>query len=237
MKAMVMTRPAAGTLESCEREVPIPLPGEILVKVRACGVCRTDLHLVSGELPDPEIPIVPGHEIIGIVEQLGDGVHEFGAGDRVGIPWLGYTCGECEFCLGGRENLCPKARFTGYQFDGGYAEYAVADARYAFKIPDGYSDAEAAPLLCAGLIGYRAYRMTGDVRRLGFYGFGSSAHILAQIARADGREVFAFTRDGDRGGQEFALAKGAVWAGGSGDSPPEPLDAAIIFAPVGALVV
>jgi propanol-preferring alcohol dehydrogenase len=236
MKAMVMTRPAAGTLESCEREVPIALPGEILVKVRACGVCRTDLHLVSGELPDPQIPIIPGHEIVGIVEHLGDGVDDFAAGDRVGIPWLGYACGECEFCLGGRENLCPSARFTGYQFDGGYAEYAVADARYAFKIPDGYSDAEAAPLLCAGLIGYRAYRMTGDARRLGLYGFGAAAHIIAQVAIAEGRDVYAFTRPHDTGGQAFARSLGAAWAGGSTDAPPEPLDAAIIFAPVGSLV-
>ena len=233
---MVVTRPAAGTLELSDRETPIPLPGEILVKVRACGVCRTDLHIVDGELPDPEIPLVPGHEIVGIVEGLGDGVADFAAGDRVGIPWLGYTCGECEFCRGGRENLCPNARFTGYQFDGGYAEYVVSDARYAFKIPDGYRDAEAAPLLCAGLVGYRAYRMAGDARRLGLYGFGAAAHIIAQVAIGDGRDVYAFTRQHDDGAQTFARNLGVAWAGASTDVPPAPLDAAIIFAPVGSLV-
>jgi alcohol dehydrogenase, propanol-preferring len=236
MKAMVLTRPAAGTLELSEREIPVALPGEILVKVRACGVCRTDLHVVDGELPDPEIPLVPGHEVVGIVERTGDGVPDFAAGDRVGIPWLGYACGECEFCRGGRENLCPNARFTGYQFDGGYAEYVVADARYAFKIPDGYGDAEAAPLLCAGLIGHRAYRMTGDARRLGLYGFGAAAHIIAQVAAGDGRDVYAFTKPHDESAQTFARSLGVAWAGASTDAPPEPLDAAIIFAPVGPLV-
>src|ERR1700730_795162 len=226
---MVLTRPAAGSLELHGREIPIALPGEILVKVRACGVCRTDLHVVSGELPDPEIPIVPGHEVVGIVEHLGDGVRDLAAGDRVGIPWLGYTCGECEFCVGDRENLCPNARFTGYQLDGGYAEYVVADARYAFKIPDRYRDAEAAPLLCAGLVGYRAYRMTGDARRLGLYGFGAAAHIIAQVAAYDGRVVYAFTSPGDDAAQEFARRLGARWAGASTDAPPVTLGSSPAF--------
>ena len=233
---MVLTRAGAGAVEACDREVPTALPGEVLVRVRACGVCRTDLHVLDGDLPDPELPLVPGHEIVGVVERLGDGVTSLTEGDRVGIPWLGYSCAVCAFCKSGRENLCVKARFTGYQLDGGYAEYAVADARYAFKLPDGYRDAEAAPLLCAGLIGYRAYRMAGDVKRLGLYGFGAAAHIIAQVAVHDGREVYAFTRPGDDDAQQFARSLGAVWAGASTDPPPQPFDSAIIFAPVGALV-
>ena len=236
MKAMMLTRSAAGILDSCEVEVPIALPGEVLVRVCACGVCRTDLHVVDGELPTPQMPLVPGHEIVGVVEQVGDGVTTLAAGDRVGIPWLGYSCGECGYCRSGRENLCPLARFTGYQIDGGYAEYTVADARYAFKLPAVYGDLEAAPLLCAGLIGYRSYRMVGEARRIGIYGFGSAGHILAQVAAFENREVYAFTSPGDEVTQQFARSLGAVWAGGSKEAPPEPLDAAIIFAPVGALV-
>lgn len=233
---MVLTRAGNGTLESCDREKPVALPGEILVKIHACGVCRTDLHIVSGELPDAQIPIVPGHEIVGTVEAVGDGVRALEVGDRVGIPWLGYCCDACQYCKTGRENLCAEARFTGYQLDGGYAEYTVADARYAFKIPGAYSDADAAPLLCAGLIGYRSYRMAGDGRRLGLYGFGAAAHILAQVAAYEGREVYAFTSPGDHRKQAFARGLGAVWAGDSTAAPPEPLDAAIVFAPVGPLV-
>jgi propanol-preferring alcohol dehydrogenase len=236
MRAMALTRAAGGTLEACEREVPIALPGEVLVKVGACGVCRTDLHIVDDELGPIDLPVVPGHEVVGTVEVVGDGVTHLAAGDRVGIPWLGYTCGECDACQAGRENLCPNARMTGYHMDGGYAEYAVADASYAFKLPDGYADADAAPLLCAGLIGYRAYRMTGDGRRLGLYGFGAAAHIVAQVALHDKREVYAFTSPGDEAAQEFARSVGAAWAGSSTEAPPELLDAAIIFAPVGALV-
>ena len=206
------------------------------MKVDACGVCRTDLHVVDGELPDPKIPLVPGHEIVGRVEQLGAGVGEHSVGDRVGIPWLGYSCGVCEYCRRGRENLCPNARFTGYQIDGGYADYTVADARYAFKLPPEYADDAAAPLLCAGLIGHRAYRMTGEGKRLGIYGFGAAAHIIAQVAKHDGREVYAFTSPGDDAAQRFARQLGAVWAGSSTDAPPELLDAAVIFAPVGRLV-
>lgn len=232
----MLLSPGAGALELCDLERPIALPGEVLVKVRACGVCRTDLHVVAGELPDAHVPIVPGHEIVGVVEQVGDSVNGLVIGDRVGIPWLGYSCGGCEYCTSGRENLCAAARFTGYQLDGGYAEYTVADARYVFKIPRAYSDVHAAPLLCAGLIGYRAYRMTNDAKRLGLYGFGAAAHIIAQVATNEGREVYAFTRPGDERGQEFARSLGAVWAGGSTEAPPEPLDGAIIFAPVGALV-
>jgi propanol-preferring alcohol dehydrogenase len=236
MKAMVLAKPAAGALEESSREVPVALPGEILVKVLACGVCRTDLHVVDGELSHPEIPLIPGHEIVGIVERLGDGVTGVAVGDRVGIPWLGYSCGLCGYCTSGRENLCPQARFTGYQIDGGYAEYTVAYAAHAFRLPDGYSDLHVAPLLCAGLIGYRAYRMAGDARRLGLYGFGASAHIIAQVAAHEGREVFAFTSPGDAPGQEFARGLGASWAGSSTEPPPEQLDAAIVFAPVGDLV-
>jgi propanol-preferring alcohol dehydrogenase len=233
---MVLSRAGAGSVDPVDRELPIALPGEVLVKVRACGVCRTDLHIVDGELPCPEIPIIPGHEIVGVVERLGDGVSQFAVGDRVGIPWLGYSCGECEFCRRGRENLCPHARFTGYQIDGGYSDYTVADANYTFKLPDLYSDVDAAPLLCAGLIGYRSYRMAGDGKRLGLYGFGAAAHIIAQVAIHEGREVFAFTSPGDTEAQQFARSLGASWAGASTDAPPQPLEAAIIFAPVGGLV-
>lgn len=229
-------RAGAGALEAADRDVPVALPGEVLVKVGACGVCRTDLHVVWGELSDAEIPIIPGHEIVGLVEAVGDGVDTLAVGDRVGIPWLGYSCGTCDYCRSSRENLCAIARFTGYQLDGGYAEYTVADARYAFKVPAGYRDAEAAPLLCAGLIGFRAYRMAGDGRRLGLYGFGAAAHILAQVAVRDGRDVYAFTSPGDERAQALARSLGAVWAGSSTEPPPEPLDAAIVFAPVGPLV-
>ena len=227
---------AGGELRMLEREAPIALPGDVLVKVRACGVCRTDLHIVDGELPVHDFPIVPGHEIIGVVEDIGDGVTELFPGDRVGIPWLGYTCGVCEYCTTGRENLCGEARFTGYQNDGGYAEYVVADARYVFKIPDLYTDADAAPLLCAGLIGYRAYRMAGDAKRLGIYGFGAAAHLITQVAVHESRRVYAFTSPGDSNAQLLALGLGAQWAGASTEPPPETLDAAIIFAPVGSLV-
>ncbi len=213
-----------------------PGPGEILVRVRACGVCRTDLHIVDGELAPLAHPIVPGHEIVGVVELAGAGVERFRAGDRVGVPWLGWTCGRCAYCRAGRENLCDAARFTGYHIAGGYADYAVADARYCFALPEGYDDARAAPLLCAGLIGYRALRAAGDAERLGIYGFGAAAHIVAQLARHEGRRVFAFTRPGDSAGQRFALALGAAWAGASTEPAPEPLDAALLFAPVGALV-
>ena len=216
--------------------MPTARPGEIVVKIRACGVCRTDLHLVAGELPAVKLPIVPGHEIVGLVERLGDGVAGLAVGDRVGIPWLGYACGECAYCRSGRENLCPDARFTGYHLDGGYADYVVADARYAFELPSQYGDADVAPLLCAGLIGYRSYRMAGDGPRLGLYGFGAAAHIIAQLAVADGRTVYAFTSPGDSAGQAFARRLGAAWAGSSLEAPPATLDAAILFAPVGALV-
>jgi propanol-preferring alcohol dehydrogenase len=206
---------------------PTPGPGEVLVQIRACGVCRTDLHVLDGELPRPKLPLVVGHQIVGEV---------VGEGRRVGIPWLAWTCGECRYCRAGQENLCDRAQFTGYDRDGGYAEYAVVDERYCFALPEGYGDLDAAPLLCAGLIGYRALRFTGDAELLGLYGFGASAHVVAQVARHEGRRVFAFTRDGDVEGQEFARSLGAEWAGGSSERPPVELDAAIIFAPVGALV-
>ena len=207
---------------------PRPKPGEMLIRIDACAVCRTDLHVVDGELAEPKLPLIAGHQIVGI---------DVSSGKRIGVPWLAWTCGACRYCTSGRENLCERARFTGYTVDGGYAEYCIADARYTFQLPEDYAADEAAPLLCAGLIGYRAFRMAGDARRIGFYGFGSSAQILAQVARADGREVYAFTRDGHKASQELARKMGAVWAGGSGETPPEALDAAIIFAPVGALVV
>ena len=213
-----------------------PGAGQALIRVRACGVCRTDLHIVDGELDRPKLPLIPGHEIVGAVSAVGDGVLSLRPGDRVGVPWLGWTCGRCAYCRSGRENLCAEARFTGYQIDGGYAEYAVADARYCFPIPAGFDDVAAAPLLCAGLIGYRALRLAGTAERLGLYGFGAAAHIAAQVARHRGQKVFAFTRPGDRAGQDFARSLGAAWAGGSDALPPEPLDAALIFAPVGALV-
>jgi propanol-preferring alcohol dehydrogenase len=213
--------------------VPEPGPGQVLVKVSACGVCRTDLHVVDGDLTEGRYPLVPGHEIVGRVVRGGT---RYAAGARVGVPWLGWTCGACEFCASGRENLCDKARFTGYTLDGGYAEYAVADERFCFPLPERYGDAEAAPLLCAGLIGYRSYAFAGDARRIGLYGFGAAAHILAQVARAEGRRVFAFVRPKDEQAKTFARQCGAEWAGGSDETPPEALDAAIIFAPVGALV-
>ncbi len=235
MRAMLLRRPGQ-PLEAVEKEVPRATSREVLIRVCACAVCRTDLHVVDGELADPKLPLVPGHEIVGRVVASGAEVDRFRPGDRVGVPWLGWTCGECGYCRSGRENLCEQARFTGYQIDGGYAEYTTADARYCFPIPDLYGDAEAAPLLCAGLIGYRSLRMTGDARRLGLYGFGAAAHIVAQVARHQGREVFAFTRTGDAAAQDFARRLGAVWAGGSDEMPPERLDAALIFAPVGVLV-
>jgi propanol-preferring alcohol dehydrogenase len=217
-------------------ETPSPGPGQVLLAVRACAVCRTDLHVVDGDLTEPKLPLVLGHEIVGVVSEVGEGVGQFAPGDRAGVPWLGWTCGACGYCETGRENLCDRARFTGYHRDGGYAEYAVADARYCFTIPDGYPDLQAAPLLCAGFIGYRSYRMTGDAERLGIYGFGGAAHIITQVARHQGRRVFAFTKSGDADGQTFARQLGAEWAGGSDEEPPEQLDAAVIFAPVGDLV-
>ncbi|HSA82176.1 MAG TPA: zinc-dependent alcohol dehydrogenase family protein [Geminicoccaceae bacterium] len=235
MKAMLLERPGAG-LRLAELPVPEPGAGQILVEVRACAVCRTDLHVVDGELPEPKLPLVPGHEIVGRVVRAARGVAGFRTGDRVGIPWLGYTCASCRYCAAGQENLCDKARFTGYQIDGGYAEYTVADARYCFPIHGSYTDAEAAPLLCAGLIGYRSLAMAGDARRLGIYGFGAAAHIVAQVARHQGRDVYAFTRAGDGAAQAFARELGAVWAGTSDERPPAELDAAIVFAPVGALI-
>jgi len=215
---------------------PEPAEGQVRVKVLACGVCRTDLHVADGELPRPKPHVVPGHEIVGRIDKLGAGVSRFATGDRVGIPWLGHTCGVCSFCREGRENLCDQPGFTGYQIDGGYAEYAVADADFCFPIPDAYADVEAAPLLCAGLIGYRSYRMTGEGRTLGIYGFGAAAHIIAQVARHQGRRLFAFTSPRDAEAQVFARSLGCDWAGSSTEPPPELLDAAIVFAPVGPLV-
>jgi propanol-preferring alcohol dehydrogenase len=236
MRAMALHRVGDG-LQPIDLARPTAGPGQVVIEVGACGVCRTDLHIVDGDLPTIRAPIVPGHEIVGRVAEVGAGVTRLARGQRVGVPWLGYTCGVCAFCRGDRENLCDEAAFTGYQIDGGYAEFALADARYVFPIEgDHYTDAEAAPLLCAGLIGYRALRMAGDARRLGLYGFGAAAHIVAQVARHQGREVYAFTRAGDDRAQDFARELGAVWAGASDHRPPEPLDAAIIFAPVGALV-
>jgi propanol-preferring alcohol dehydrogenase len=223
-------------LQAVQLEPPSPGPGQLLLRVKACAVCRTDLHIVDGDLHEAAYPITPGHEIVGTVVGHGPGVEGFAEGERVGVPWLGYTCGTCRHCVAGRENLCDDARFTGYHLPGGYAEYTVADARYCFRIPKQYSDAHAAPLLCAGLIGYRALRIAGEARRLGIYGFGAAAHIVAQVARHQGREVYAFTRPGDAPAQAFARTLGAAWAGDSSQSPPQPLDAAILFAPVGALV-
>ena len=235
---LAMQLEAAGRpLQQVWRErLPQPGPGQVGLQVLACGVCRTDLHLVDGDLPLPGRPVVPGHEIVGRVRAIGDGVSGFAIGERVGVPWLGWTCGECLPCRAGRENLCEHARFTGWQIDGGYAAHAVADARYVFRLPERYSDEQAAPLLCAGLIGYRAYAMAGEAPRLGLYGFGAAAHLIAQVAVLQGREVHAFTRPGDAAAQQLARELGAAWAGGSDETAPRPLDAALIFAPVGALV-
>jgi propanol-preferring alcohol dehydrogenase len=234
MRAMVLRRPG-GPLELEECPVPEPGPGQVLLKVRACAVCRTDLHIVDGDLPGIRHPIIPGHEIVGEIVACGAGV-SLAPGARLGVPWLGWTCGHCEYCTSGSENLCDSARFTGYQIDGGYADYVVADHRYCLPLPDGLDDVHAAPLLCAGLIGYRAYLMTGNSGRLGLYGFGAAAHVIAQVARHQGREVYAFVREGDEHAARFARELGCAWAGSSGERPPAPLDAAIIFAPVGALV-
>jgi len=232
-----MVLEAAGRpLRWMEMASPEPGPGQVLLRVLACGVCRTDLHIVDGELREPKLPLVIGHQIVGTVAALGAGAERFAPGDRVGVPWLGWTCGVCVFCRSGRENLCDRARFTGYQIDGGYAEQAVADERFCFALPADYPDLQAAPLLCAGLIGFRALRLAGGGEPLGFYGFGAAAHILVQVARHEGRRVFAFTRPGDAAGQEFARRLGAAWSGGSGELPPEPLAAAILFAPAGELV-
>ena len=235
MRAMELAGPGS-PLRAVERQQAPLGAGEIRIAIAACAVCRTDLHILDGELADPHYPIVPGHEIIGRIVELGEGVRGFSLGARVGVPWLGWTCGECEYCRSGRENLCPKARFTGYQIAGGYASETIADARFVFPIPVGYSDTEAAPLMCAGLIGWRALKAAGDARKLGFYGFGAAAHIAIQAARHRGQQVFGFVRDGDDAGKDFARRMGAVWAGDSSGPPPEPLDAALIFAPVGELV-
>jgi propanol-preferring alcohol dehydrogenase len=235
MKAMILKEPRSLLVPAA---VPDPSPGlhQLLIRVHACAVCRTDLHVIDGELPEPKLPLIPGHEIIGTVVAKGSAVERFSPGDRVGVPWLGWSCGTCAYCRSGRENLCDRASYTGYQIDGGYAELTVADARYCFPIAPSYTDAEAAPLMCAGLIGYRALRMAGDAARLGLYGFGAAAHIIAQVARHQGRQVFAFTRPGDQSAQRLAMRLGASWAGGSDERAPEPLDAAIIFAPTGPLV-
>ena len=235
MRAMLLQQPRHPLREA---DVPLPRPGpeQLLLRVHACGVCRTDLHVVDGELTEPKLPLIPGHEIVGTVVEKGERAERFTVGQRVGVPWLGWTCGVCSYCRSGRENLCDRARFTGYHLDGGYAEHTLADQRYAFALPDIYGDAEAAPLLCAGLIGYRALVMAGEGRRLGLYGFGAAAHIIIQVARHQGREVYAFTRPGDTEAERFARELGAVWAGGSDQPAPEELDAAILFAPVGALV-
>jgi propanol-preferring alcohol dehydrogenase len=235
MRAMQLEAPRT-PLRLVTRPVPEPGPGEVLVEVVACGVCRTDLHVVDGELPPRRSPVVPGHEVVGRIAALGPDVTSLSLGQRVGVPWLGHTCGTCAYCRSGRENLCDAPGFTGWTRDGGYADYVVADAAYAFPIPAEYDDVAAAPLLCAGLIGWRTLRLAGEARRLGIYGFGAAAHIVAQIARWQGRAVFAFTRPGDAGAQAFARRLGADWAGGSDEVPPEPLDAALVFAPVGALV-
>jgi propanol-preferring alcohol dehydrogenase len=235
MEAMVFTGVGKALAPT---DVPSPEPDDdqVLIRVTACAVCRTDLHILDGELGEPKLPLIPGHEIVGVVARRGARVDRFAVGDRVGVPWLGWTCGVCPFCAEGRENLCDRARFTGYQIDGGFAEFAVADQRFCFSLPAAYTDVEAAPLLCAGLIGYRALRLAGTAKRLGLYGFGAAAHIIAQVAAHQGREVYAFTRPGDAAAQTFARELGAVWTGDSETAPPEPLDAALIFAPVGALV-
>jgi alcohol dehydrogenase, propanol-preferring len=235
MRAMLFERPGE-PLRQVELATPNPGPGQLLIRVHSCGVCRTDLHVVDGELTEPKLPLIPGHEIVGTVVELGDGLSHFKSGDRVGVPWLGWTCGQCAYCKTGQENLCDFAKFTGYTLDGGYAEYTIADQRYCFPIPELYSDAEAAPLLCAGLIGYRSLVKAGNGKRLGLYGFGAAAHIVAQVARYQEREIYAFSRPGDTEAKNFALDLGAVWAGGSDEVPPARLEAAIIFAPVGALI-
>jgi propanol-preferring alcohol dehydrogenase len=236
MHAMVLSARRT-TLAHTEIALPEPGAGELVLRVHACGVCRTDLHVVDGDLTRGKLPVIPGHEVVASVAAVGSGVTGYTPGQRVGVPWLGWTCGTCEFCLRGEENLCDRARFTGYDLDGGYAEYLAADARYCLPLPDGLDDAEAAPLMCAGLIGYRSLKMAGDARRLGIYGFGAAAHIVAQVARWQGRELYAFTRAGDVQAQAFARELGATWTGDSGAAPPRALDAAIVFAPVGSLVV
>ncbi|HVQ60428.1 MAG TPA: zinc-dependent alcohol dehydrogenase family protein [Solirubrobacterales bacterium] len=236
MRAMVLERQQE-PLQMTELPDPEPGPGQVLLQVHACGVCRTDLHIVDGELSEPKLPLVPGHQIVATVAVAGEGAERFAPGDRVGVPWLGWTDGVCRYCTSGRENLCERAKFTGYDIDGGYAELTVADERFCFSLPEGYPDLQAAPLLCAGLIGYRALRLIGEAERLGFYGFGAAAHILCQVAVHQGRRVFAFTREGDEETQAFARRLGAEWAGGSEERPPEELDGAIVFAPVGALMV
>ena len=233
---MVLDRPKI-PLQLRDVAKPEPASGQLLVRVSTCAVCRTDLHIVDGELPNPKLPLILGHQIVGRVEQLGGNVGKFSVGDRVGIPWLGWTDGECPYCRSNRENLCDRARFTGYTIDGGYAEFVTADARYCFHLPDQYNDVDVAPFLCAGLLGYRSYRKTGDARRLGIYGFGAAAHLIAQVAVHEKRDLYAFTRPGDEAGQKSARKLGAIWAGGSDELPPEKLDAAIIYAPVGALVL
>ena len=234
MRAMILDSQGA-PMQLRDIDVPMPGLGQLLLRVHACGVCRTDLHVIDGDLGEPKLPLIPGHQIVGAVAKI-SGNSQFRIGDRVGVPWLGSSCGQCHYCQTGRENLCDFAKYTGYQIDGGFAEYCVADERFCFPIPSGYTDSQAAPFLCAGLIGYRSLRMAGDALRLGFYGFGAAAHILIQVAKFHGREVYAFTRKGDRTGQEFAMKLGAVWAGSSEEAPPVPLDAAIIFAPIGELV-
>jgi alcohol dehydrogenase, propanol-preferring len=235
MRAMVFEKPGQ-PLKLMDVPIPTPGSGQVLIKINACGICRTDLHVVDGELAEPKLPLIPGHQIVGTVFETGENVIGARVGDRVGVPWLGGSCGKCNFCITGRENLCSEAKYTGYQIDGGFAEFTVADERFIFPIPERYPDIQSAPLLCAGLIGYRAYRFTGDAKKLGLYGFGAAAHLIAQVAIHQGREIFAFTRNGDTAAQDFAKKLGAVWIGGSFDTPPEPLDAAIIFAPVGDLV-
>jgi propanol-preferring alcohol dehydrogenase len=235
MRAMVLEKIGQ---QLALRDLPKPKPGhgQLLVRVNTCAVCRTDLHIVDGELPNPKLPLILGHQIVGRVERIGESVDGFATGDRVGIPWLGWTDGDCIYCRSDRENLCDRAKFTGFTIDGGYTEFTVADARYCFHLPPDYGDAEVAPLLCAGMLGYRSYRKTGDARRLGIYGFGNAAHLIAQVALYQRKEIFAFTRPGDKAGQDAVRSLGAVWGGGSDEMPPEKLDAAIIFAPVGTLV-
>jgi propanol-preferring alcohol dehydrogenase len=236
MRAMVLDKPRR-PLQLRDVETPRPAKGQLLVQIATCAVCRTDLHVVDGELPDPKLPLIPGHQIVGRVEEIGEEANsKFKVGDRVGIPWLGWTDGDCVYCRSNRENLCDRAKFTGYTIDGGYAEFVVADARFCFHLPGQYDDVDVAPLLCAGMLGYRSYRKTGDAHRLGIYGFGNAARLITQIAIYEGREIFAFTRPGDKTGQESARKLGTAWAGGSDETPPEKLDAAIVFAPVGALV-